>query len=188
MTYQFLMMTLLILGILLWVGAHLFKRLSPDRRAALGDKGKAPIAIALVAALVLIVIGYRGAEFWPVWTPPAFLTHVNNTLMILAFYLYAASGAKTWVARKIRHPQLTAVKIWAIAHLLVNGEVAAIVLFGSMLAWAVVEVIVINKAVPVWTPPPKGPVRKEFTAVIATLVVVGVVMAIHNWLGVQPWG
>jgi len=113
---------------------------------------------------------------------------VNNALMILAFYLYAASGAKTWIARKIRHPQLTGFKTWAFAHLLVNGDLASIVLFGALLAWAVVEVIVINRAVPVWTPPAKGPLRKEFTTAAATLVVVAVVMAIHNWLGVQPWG
>ena len=181
-------MTLLIIGILLWWAAHLFKRVAPDQRAAMGDKGKALIAVLLVLAVVLIVVGYRGAPYIGVWTPPAFLTHVNNTLMILAFYLYAASGAKTWIARKIRHPQLTAVKIWAVAHLLVNGDLAAIVLFGSMLAWAVVEVVAINRAVPVWTPPAKGPVRKEFTAIAATVVVVGVVMVVHNWLGVQPWG
>jgi uncharacterized membrane protein len=181
-------MTLLIIGLALWIAAHLFKRVFPAKRAAMGDPGKGVIAVLLVLSVVLIVLGYRQADFWAVWTPPAFLTHLNNLLMILAFYLYAASGAKTWVARQIRHPQLTAIKVWAIAHLLVNGDVASIVLFGTMLAWAVVEVIVINRAVPVWTPPAKGPVRKEFTTLAATVVVVGVVMAIHNWLGVQPWG
>lgn len=181
-------MTLLIAGLVLWWAAHLFKRAAPERRAALGDPGKGVIAGVLVLSVVLMVIGYGGAAFVPVWTPPAFLVHVNNLLMILAFYLYAASGAKTWVARQIRHPQLTGFKTWAVAHLLVNGDLAAILLFGGLLAWAVVQVIVINRAVPVWTPPPKGPVRKEFTTIAATLVVVGVVMAIHNWLGVQPWG
>ncbi|NUB44373.1 NnrU family protein [Fertoebacter nigrum] len=181
-------MILLIVGIALWAGAHFFKRLAPERRAAMGDKGKGLVAVLLALALVLMIIGYRNADFVPVWTPPAFLTHLNNLLMILAFYLYAASGAKTWIARKIRHPQLTAVKTWAVAHLLVNGDLASILLFGGMLAWAVAEVILINKAEPRWVPPAKGPVRKEYTAVIATLVVVGLVMAIHNWLGVQPWG
>ena len=181
-------MTLLIAGVVLWWAGHLFKRIAPDRRMALGDPGKGMVAGVLVLSVVLMVIGYRAAAEIGIWTPPAFLTHVNNTLMILAFYLYAASGAKTWVARQIRHPQLTGFKLWAVAHLLVNGDLAAILLFGSLLAWAVVEVIVINKAVPVWTPPARGPVRKEFTTIAATLVVVGVVMAIHNWLGVQPWG
>jgi uncharacterized membrane protein len=181
-------MTLIILGLVIWWGAHLFKRIAPGPRARLGDPGKGVVAVALLGAVVLMVIGYRGAEFISVWQPPAFLTHVNNLLMILAFYLFAASGAKTWITTKIRHPQLTGFKTWAIAHLLVNGDLAAMVLFGGLLAWAVVEVIVLNRAAREWIPPGPAPVRKEFTTVIATLVIVGVVMGIHNWLGVQPWG
>jgi uncharacterized membrane protein len=181
-------MTLLILGVVLWWAAHLFKRVMPAQRAALGDKGKGIAAVLVLLSVVLMVIGYRAApyiEYWPRMTP---LVGINNLLMVFAFYLYAASGAKTAIARKIRHPQLTAVKVWAIAHLLVNGDLASIILFGGILAWAVVSVIVINRAEPNWVPPAPGPVRKEFTAIIATVVVVGIVMMIHNWLGVQPWG
>lgn len=180
-------MILLIAGLGVWWGAHLFKRLAPQSRAALGDRGRGLVAMLVVLAVVLMVLGYRASEFIPVWTPPPALTPVNNLLMVLAFYLFAASGAKTWAARKIRHPQLAAVKLWATAHLLVNGDLAGMILFGGILAWAVVTVIVINRAEPAWTPPPKGPMRKEVTAVLATLVAVGGVMAIHNWLGVQPW-
>jgi uncharacterized membrane protein len=181
-------MILMILGLALWWGAHLFKRLAPAARARLGDPGKGLVAIALVASVALMVVGYRWAEFISIWQPPAFLTHVNNLLMILAFYLYAASGAKTWITTIIRHPQLTGFKTWAIAHLLVNGDLAAIILFGGLLAWAVVEVIVLNRAAREWIPPGRVPARKEATTIIATIVVVGVVMGIHNWLGVQPWG
>jgi uncharacterized membrane protein len=181
-------MTLLIIGIALWWAAHLFKRLLPQLRMRMGDPGKGAVTAALVAAVVLMVLGYRSAEFMPVWTPPAFLTGINNLLMILAFYLYAASGAKIWITTKIRHPQLTGFKTWAIAHLLVNGDLAAIVLFGGLLAWAVVTVILINRAEPDWVRPAPVPRRKEITALIATAVVVGLVMAIHNWLGVRPWG
>ncbi len=181
-------MTLLILGLILWWAAHLFKRLAPGPRARLGDPGKGLVALALLASVVLMVIGYRSADFISVWQPPAFLTHVNNLLMILAFYLYAASGAKTWITTKIRHPQLTGFKTWAVAHLLVNGDVASILLFGGLLAWAVVTVIILNRAAREWVPPRQAPARKEITTIIATLVVVGVVMGIHNWLGVRPWG
>jgi uncharacterized membrane protein len=181
-------MTLLILGVALWWAAHLFKRLAPQRRARLGDPGKGLVAVVLVLSVVLMVIGYRGADFIYVWNPPAAFTHVNNLLMILAFYLYAASGAKTWITTKIRHPQLTGFKTWAVAHLLVNGDLAAIILFGGLLAWAVVTVIILNRAAREWIPPGPAPARKEVTTVVATIVVVGVVMAIHNWLGVQPWG
>jgi uncharacterized membrane protein len=187
-SYRKAAMTLLILGLALWWAAHLFKRLAPAPRARLGDPGKGLVALALVVSVGLMVIGYRGADFIYVWNPPGFLVHVNNLLMILAFYLYAASGAKTWITTKIRHPQLTGFKTWAVAHLLVNGDLAAIILFGGLLAWAVVTVIILNRAAREWIPPGPAPARKEVTTVLATIVVVGVVMAIHNWLGVQPWG
>ena len=79
-------------------------------------------------------------------------------------------------------------RTWAIAHLLVNGDLASVVLFGGILAWAVVSVIVINRAEP--RGPLPGPVStgKEIGAVVGAVVVTGVVMVIHNWLGVPPWG
>jgi hypothetical protein len=88
----------------------------------------------------------------------------------------------------IRHPQLTAVKTWAVAHLLVNGDLAALILFGGLLAWAVVSVIVINRATPDWTPPPPAPMGREVAAAVGAIVVLGAIMGIHSWLGVQPWG
>jgi uncharacterized membrane protein len=130
-------MTLIILGLLLWWGAHLFKRLAPARRAAMGDAGKGLVTVAVVAGVVLMVIGYRGNTAPDLWYPPAFLTHVNNLLMLFAIYLYAASGMKTRITRVIRHPQLTAVKAWAVAHLLVNGDLASVILFGGFLIYAV---------------------------------------------------
>lgn len=181
-------MTLLILGLLLWSGAHLFKRLAPDAHASMGGAGKGVVALASLAAIVLMVIGYRGADVVMLWSPPAFLTHINNLLMILAIYLFVASGAKTWITTKIRHPQLTAVKTWSVAHLLVNGDLASLVLFGGLLAWAVVAVILINRSSEVWVPEHGWPVRNELLAVIGTVVVLAVVGFIHNWLGYWPYG
>jgi uncharacterized membrane protein len=181
-------MTLMILGLLLWWGAHLFKRLAPARRAALGDAGKGLVTVGVLAGVVLMVIGYRGNTAPDLWYPPAFLTHVNNLLMLLAVYLYAASGMKTAITRKIRHPQLTAVKTWAVAHLLVNGDLASVVLFGGLLAWAVVEVILINRAEPDWTRNPPAPIGKEIGAVVGAVAVTGAIGWVHNWLGVWPFG
>ena len=183
-------MTLLILGLALWWGAHLFKRVAPDARARMGNAGKGLVAVALLLSVVLMYLGYGDARdssaFW--WGRNPALVGINNLLMVLAFYFYAADGSKTWLARKVRHPQLTGFKTWAVAHLLVNGDLASFVLFGGLLAWAVVEVIVINRAQPEWTPPAPRPAYKEFVAIGATVVAVVVVMLIHNWLGVQPWG
>lgn len=181
-------MTVLILGVALWWAAHLFKRIAPAQRANLGEAGKGLVAVALLLSVVLMVLGYRGAEQIDIWYPPAFLTHVNNSLMILAFYFYAASGLKTGITRKIRHPQLTGFKTWAVAHLLVNGDLASIILFGGLLGWAVVSVIVINRAQPEWTRPEPAPAARELMAVIGAIVATGLVMMVHNWLGVQPWG
>lgn len=182
-------MTLLILGILLWVGAHYFKRLMPARRAGMGDAGKGLVALVLVLvlALVLMVIGYRGAAFIPVWSPPAFLTHVNNLLMLVAFFVFGMSATTGRLRGKLRHPQLTAVKIWATAHLLVNGDLASIILFGSMLAWAVGSVILINRAQS-WERPAPGDARKDILLVVITLVTFTVTALIHLWLGVSPFG
>jgi uncharacterized membrane protein len=181
-------MTLLILGLLLWWASHLFKRLAPAARARMGDAGKGVVAVASLAAIVLMVIGYRAADVVVLWTPPSFLTHINNLLMVLAIYLFVSSGAKTWITTKIRHPQLTAVKAWAVAHLLVNGDLASVILFGGMLAWAVASVILINRATGAWEPEHGLPVRNEVQAVIGTVVVLVVVGWIHNWLGYWPFG
>jgi uncharacterized membrane protein len=181
-------MTLIILGLLLWWGAHLFKRLAPARRAALGDAGKGLVTVGVLAGVVLMVIGYRGNTAPDLWYPPAFLTHVNNLLMLFAFYLYAASGMKTRITRVIRHPQLTAVKTWAVAHLLVNGDLASVILFGGLLAWAVVEVILINRAEPRPALNPPAPLGKEIGAVVGAVVVTVVIGWVHGWLGVWPYG
>ncbi|WP_137111286.1 NnrU family protein [Rhodobacter sp. SY28-1] len=189
-------MTLIVLGLALWWAAHLWKRMAPASRARFGEPGKGIVTALVLAGVVLMVVGFRGsvwlgidgAEFVPVWDPPRFLVHVNNLLMLFAFYLYAASGMKTRITRVIRHPQLTAVKTWAVAHLLVNGDLASIVLFGGILAWAVVSVILINKAEPRGPLPEPAPVGKEIGAVVGAVVVMGVVMLVHNWLGVPPWG
>ena len=180
-------MTLLILGVALWAAAHFFKRVAPGPRTAMGNAGKGAVAVAIVVSVTLMIFGYRGAETVDLWYPPMWLTHVNNLLMVLAFFFYAADGMKAGFVARMRHPQLTGFKTWAVAHLLVNGDLASVILFGGLLAWAVVTVIVINRSQREWTPktPKPGAMPK---AIGATLVTVIVVMLIHNWLGVQPWG
>ncbi|WGH80083.1 NnrU family protein [Jannaschia ovalis] len=184
-------MALLIAGVLLWSGAHLFKRLAPDTRARMGDPVRGAVAVAVLASVVMMIFGYRGAETSFLWLAPAWTVHLNNLVMVVAFYLFAVSGpkgAKVWLGTKLRHPQLTAIILWAVAHLLVNGDGKSVVLFGGLLIWAVIEIVLINRQAGAWTPPPRAPAKKEVTTVVITLVVLVVVMLIHNWLGVRPWG
>jgi uncharacterized membrane protein len=180
-------MGLLVLGLLIWVGAHIFKRVMPDQRAAMGDAGKGVVAVALLISLGLMIWGYRGAEFIPVWYPPSFMVHVNNLLMLVALFVFGMSATTGRLRGKMRHPQLIAVKIWAVAHLLVNGDLASIILFGGLLAWAVLEVIIINRAEPVWDRPQPGEAKKDVLLVVITLVSFVVISAIHAWLGVWPF-
>ena len=181
-------MLLLILGLILWAAVHFWKRIAPDHRASFGDKGKGIVAIGSVAAIVLMVIGYCAAEGTVYWARTSAMTGINNILMVLAFYVFATSAAKTKLTKYIRHPQLMAVKIWAVAHLLVNGDTPSIVLFGGMFIWALAEVVVLNRANGPRGPYHAVPIKKEYTAIIVTVVVVTVVSAIHAALGYNPFG
>ncbi|MEM8822836.1 MAG: NnrU family protein [Pseudomonadota bacterium] len=183
-------MGLLVGGILLWMGAHLFKRIAPETRAKLGDPGKGLVTLLLIAAIVMMVYGYGRADGAWFWGRSPAMVGINNLLMLFAFYLFAVSGpkgARVWLGTKLRHPQLTSVIVFAIAHLLVNGDVPSFILFGGLLVWAVMEIMVINRAEGAWTPPPRAPAKKEVSTSVIAVVATAVVMLVHNWLGYVPW-
>ncbi|MEP5155586.1 NnrU family protein [Planktotalea sp.] len=182
-------MTLLILGLLLWTAAHSFGRVLPVHRKTLEDRGKGSVfvTIAVVISLLMMIFGYRWAAFIPVWSPPSFFTHINNLMMLGAFFLFGMSATTGRLRGKLRHPQLMAVKTWACAHLLVNGDLASIILFGGMLAWAIGAVILINRAGP-WERPEPGDAKKDILLVVITLVTFAITVAIHTALGVSPFG
>lgn len=183
-------MILLILGVALWSGAHLFKRVAPGARAKLTDQQAAPrVAIALALSILLMVIGYRMADGPVWWGPSAAMKGINNLLVLAGFYLFAASGMKTGLAKRIRHPQLTGFALWAFAHILPNGDLPSLILFGGLLLWALAEMVLINRADPDWQAPAHAvPIRKEAMAIVGTLVLFGVIAMIHGWLGYSPFG
>ena len=178
---------LLIAGVLLWTAAHLFKRLAPARRAAMGDAGKGMIALAIGASIVLMVIGYRATPFVNVWAPPAFMVHINNLLILIAIYMMSPAPRRGALLSGMRHPMLAGFKAWAVAHLLVNGDLASIILFGGLFAWAVIEVIAINRAEAQWTPRPKGSLVMDGAFLLASVVLMVIIGYIHGWLGYWPF-
>ncbi|MEO9781192.1 MAG: NnrU family protein [Sedimentitalea sp.] len=178
---------LLFLGVALWWAAHLFKRVAPERRAAMGNAGKGMVALAIVASIVLMVLGFRATPYVAVWTPPSFMIHINNTLMIFALWMASPAGQKGLILNKVRHPMLGGFKLWAFAHLLVNGDLASILMFGSLLAWAVCEVIVINKSEANWSPGAPGTLAKDAMFFAVSIVLLGVIGMIHGWLGYWPF-
>ena len=181
-------MIYILAGLIFWSGVHFWKRIAPKERAKMGDKGKGIVTVGSVLAIVLMVIGYRVSEGTVFWGPSSSLTGINNLLMVFAFYLFAASGAKTKVTKTIRHPQLTAVLVWAGAHILVNGDTPSFLLFGGMAAWAMAEIVVISRAEGPRGPYQAVPIKKEIIAVVATIVVVAIVSAVHALLGYNPFG
>ncbi len=145
-------MGVMIIGLLIFFGTHYFTALLRGPRAALisalGETGyKALYAVIALAGFVLIVVGWRGAaDAGVLYTPPAFLRHVSYLLMIFAVVLIVAAYAPAGkIAHAVKHPMLAAVKIWAFAHLLVNGEARSVVLFGAFLAFAVVDRIAVKR-------------------------------------------
>ena len=178
---------LLIAGVALWCGAHLFKRVAPARRAAMGDAGKGAVASAIAVGIVLMVIGYRGVDFVYVWAPPTFMVHINNLLVLIAIYMLSPAPKRGKLIAGMRHPMLTGFGLWAIAHLLVNGDLASIVLFGGLLIWAIIEPRIINSAEPNWQPETDGTYAKDAMFAAGSVVLLVVIGYIHNWLGVWPF-
>ncbi|MEZ5723374.1 MAG: NnrU family protein, partial [Paracoccaceae bacterium] len=97
-------MTLLVLGLLLWIFSHTFKRLLPGARAALGEeRGKGLVALLALAGIVLMVIGYRSAPVVTVYETLPGMGHLVNLTMLVSIYLLGAGGMNTWIATKVRH-------------------------------------------------------------------------------------
>ena len=180
-------MGLLIAGVALWFGAHFFKRLMPGARAALGNAGKGLVAALTVASLVMMVVGYRGADIIPVFTPIAGMGHLNNLLMVLAIFMFGAGSSRGVVAAKVRHPMLWGMVIWAGAHLLVNGDVASVVLFGGLGLWALIQMRLIDRGDGEWERPDAGPISKDLRNLAIALVLYGLIVGVHIWLGYSPF-
>ena len=180
-------MTLLILGLLLWILAHFFKRLNPAARKSMGQQGRALVAGMIALGVVLMVIGYRSADFVSVYVPLPGMGHLNNTLMLISIYLFSVGGTKGLLYTRLRHPMLLGMILWAVAHLLVNGDVASLVLFGGLGLWAVVQMALINRAGP-WKRPVGGRgIRGDAMSLVGTLILFGLIAGVHIWLGHNPF-
>lgn len=180
-------MTLLILGLLLWAGAHFFKRVLPERRAAMGDKAKGLVAGLIALGILAMVLGYRSADIIDVWYPPLWTVHLNNLLVLIAIFMMSPAPKRGALLNGMRHPMLTGFSLWAVAHLLVNGDLASVLLFGGLLIWALAEVRVINKAEPDWAPGPRGSYAKDAMFAVASVVLLGVIGGIHGLIGPSPF-
>lgn len=181
-------MLLLILGVALWWLAHLFKRIAPDMRAGLGEKGKGLVALALAVSIVMMIFGYQMADGAFFWGRSPATVGINNLIMIFALYLTSPGPSKGALLYRMRHPMLTGFALWAVAHLLVNGDVESFILFGGLGVWALVEMAVINRAEPDWTPPEKGSIGKDAMFLAISVGLLAVIGFVHTWLGAATFG
>jgi len=177
----------LVLGLALWVGAHIFKRIAPDLRARMGDAGKGLVAVLVLASVVLMVIGYRAADVTPLWYFGGWAISANNLLMVFAVALFGIGHSKSRIRAKLRHPMLYGLLIWGVAHMLVNGDLSSLVLFGGLGLWAIATIFLINRDEPVPEPYVDGTVRGDIRLAVITVVIFALTTTAHTWLGRWPF-
>ncbi|BCH26233.1 hypothetical protein MesoLjLc_61520 [Mesorhizobium sp. L-8-10] len=188
-------MLLLILGLIVFLGIHSVRIVAPEWRdsqvAARGEgRWKGIYSLISLVGLVLLVWGYgRAWQVAPVlYEPPLWLKHIAALLMFFSFIsLMVFNLPAGRLKPMLKHPFLVAVKTWALAHLLANGDLAALILFGAFLAWAVADRIAVGRrgeAVP-----KPGPVKWDIIAVVSGAVLYLLfVWRLHLWLiGVPPF-
>ncbi|OAP38133.1 NnrU family protein [Sinorhizobium glycinis] len=191
-------MTFLVLGIVIFLGMHLVRVVAPDIRAGfIKSSGKGAWmglhALVSLVGLCLIIYGFGQArgETGMLYDPPVFLRHIALLLMLFAFVFLAAGFLPAGrIAVAVKHPQILSIKIWALAHLLANGEASSVLLFGSFLAWAVILRISLKRRARAGEPvlPVFKSARNDVLAVLIGLVAyVLFIWKLHDWLiGVAP--
>ncbi|ACI93502.1 NnrU protein [Afipia carboxidovorans OM5] len=164
---------LLILGLALFLGVHVVttrRALRASLIARLGEGGyKILYSVIALVGLALVVKGYsvyRATEWIDIWYPPKGMRHLVLALMLPAVILVVAAYIRGRIYTRLKHPMLAGVKLWAVAHLLANGDLGSIILFGSVLAWAVYDRISLKHRADAGAPPiPVGGVGNDLIAI-----------------------
>jgi uncharacterized membrane protein len=181
-------MTLLILGVVVFIGAHLVPSVPPlhsSLRARVGrNRYRGLFSLVSLIGFALIVVGMGRAPFMPVWNPPAWADRVAVWIMPVALVLLVAAFLPTNLKRVTRHPMLWGVTIWAAAHLLANGDLASLILFGSFGAFSLFDMWSANqrgaelstRVVPYW--------RDLLVILVGAIVYVGLLHSHGRLFGV----
>jgi uncharacterized membrane protein len=163
-----------ILGLVVFLGAHVFVSMRGEREALIGRLGRGPYLglFSLVSIVGLVLIGYgfalyRAEGFISVWYPPAWTRHIVEALMWPASIAVVAAYIPGNIKRWLKHPMLVGVKIWAAAHLCANGDLGGMILFAAVLAWAVYDRITLKRRSDPGAPPiPMGGWRNDIIAIV----------------------
>jgi uncharacterized membrane protein len=178
----------MILGLVLFFGVHTLttqRKLRASVIASTGEGGyKIGYALVSFAGLVLIVWGfahYRATGWIDVWYPPRALKHIAVALMLPAVILVVAAYIRGRIYTTVKHPMLTGIKLWAAAHLLANGDLGSIILFGSFLGWAVFDRISLKRRADAGAPPIPvgGPANDLIAVAIGVVAYLALAFAFH---------
>ncbi|PST19450.1 NnrU family protein [Rhizobium sp. JAB6] len=190
-------MALLVLGIVLFLGLHLIRVVVPGLRtsliASLGEEGwKIAYSIASIIALIVLIYGFGQArDMTPIWSPPIWMSHITILLMLFALICLVASLLPAGhIAVKTKHPMVLSVKIWALAHLLSNGDGAAMLLFAAFLAWGVILRISLKRrerAGEITLRPFVSAKYDLYAIIIGAIAWILIIWKLHAWIiGVSP--
>jgi uncharacterized membrane protein len=187
-----------ILGLVVFLGTHVFVTMRDRRAAVVARIGEWPyrglFSLVSIAGIILIGYGfaaYRAAGPITVWYPPAWTRHTVVALMWPASIMVAAAYSPGNIKRVLKHPMLVGVKTWAFAHLCANGDLGGIILFGSVLAWAVFDRITLKRRKDAGAPPiPIGGAKNDMIAIaVGTIIYLALGFVFHPIvIGVPAFG
>ena len=186
-------MTLLIAGLVLFAGAHLypsaFKANRDSLAAKLGQNGyRGTFSVIVFVSLLMIVFGWRSATPSYLYSPPFTGGILTSVVIFVAFVLFVGSQTRTNIKRYIRHPQMLAVVLWSLAHLLVNGDSRSTLLFGGLGAWAILEIIFCNRRDGARRKPDPSPIAWDFATVVIAAIAFALLLLAHETLfNVAPY-
>ena len=180
-------MTMMIVGVLVWSGVHFIPMAAGSLRARLvkrlGEPAyKGGFALTLVAAITLMVFGWRSMAPFYVYQPPAWGPLATHLVMALALVLFVASGLATNIRRVLRHPQLTGFALWCGAHLLSNGDGRSLVLFGGLGLWAILAIALLSRRDGPWVKPAPQPIGAEWKPLAGAAALYAIFFLAHPYI------
>jgi uncharacterized membrane protein len=181
-------LAILVAGLVAFIGAHVFVTMRAERAAAIARIGEGPYKgiFALFSLLGLVLIGYgfgqyRATGWIDIWYPPRWTDYITQILMWPASIFVVAAYIRGNIWRTLKHPMLVGVKTWAVAHLISNGDLGSILLFGSFLAWAVYDRITLKRRTDPGAPPiAAGGRRNDIIAfIVGTVLYLALGLVFH---------
>lgn len=186
-------MTLLALSLAAFIGLHLIPYFATGFRERMRERiGVGPymglFALLVVISLTGVVFGWLISEPMLVYEPPVWGFHATPLFALVGFVLFFASQAPTNIKRVVRHPQMTGLFLWAVGHLLSNGEDRSLLLFGSLALWSIIAIVGANRRDAIWHKPEKQPFAKDvITVLIGIAAYAGFTYFHEAIIGVRPF-